>query len=597
MEVNIWIFQHGGSQPVAIPIRKPTCSGEGHQDNAIKFTVPEDFTKLGAKIPGFKGCNADSKPMCTLQVYAHSVESRTYSLAFPIIIPGHEASLSTASAASIQVSSKDPWLDLANLQELCLSTTDPSADIASASPRWARLVSDVYNHAYQNSDFSPYSGQQHEAISRNLQASAINKMVTGNRGELGRSILPSATYSRLKKLQSLEDSIYKNYESIANKVIKRIGNSMKTTGKLVAGSTTQPLANCFRCEEVGSTNTNRQETNTYIPSFQLPDSLVATARGMVSSKYSSLITPSGKVQIYVAALTDLLPFFFSSYSYGIIYQEAVLKTNIQAKPDATDFIKVDADGKLDKGVYASTMAKKEFASSLGCPSKCLWGSQGFRPIINGATATSVTEECSKCTQLFLDYHRATPPRVTTLGRAIVTGGLPAGFGKDQIADYPDTDGSPRVGRPPTVGQSPVLPTNSTWDLGPAAPTPPPTAVPAPTPKPPAPTPAPPSGSTRRRRRRSRNGDQKPSRRRRGSRRRRRRSNAEPPPSRRRRGSRQRRRRSNAVQSNADVNPFSDHLLLADPSDLINRVLDEQTDDMISKVLGDIKPLPMADDCK
>ncbi len=35
------------------------------------------------------------------------------------------------------------------------------------------------------SDYSPYSGQQPEWISRNLQAAAVLSMVTGNRGELG----------------------------------------------------------------------------------------------------------------------------------------------------------------------------------------------------------------------------------------------------------------------------------------------------------------------------------------------------------------------------------------------------------------------------
>jgi hypothetical protein len=42
------------------------------------------------------------------------------------------------------------------------------------------MFSDVYNHAYMNFDFSPYQGQQQEAISQNLQAAAVNKMVTGN---------------------------------------------------------------------------------------------------------------------------------------------------------------------------------------------------------------------------------------------------------------------------------------------------------------------------------------------------------------------------------------------------------------------------------
>merc|ERR1712187_754002 len=117
------------------------------------------------------------------------------------------------------------------------------------------------NHAYMNSDFSPYQGQQHESVSQNLQASAINKMVTGNRGELGKSAIPDAMKNKLKQLQNLEDKTYKRYESLSNKIIKRIGEQqMKETGTVVASGTSQQLANCFRCTAVGSTNPNCQQT-------------------------------------------------------------------------------------------------------------------------------------------------------------------------------------------------------------------------------------------------------------------------------------------------------------------------------------------------
>merc|ERR1711979_107175 len=141
----------------------------------------------------------------------------------------HDASRTTPSTAQILPAANDPGMDLSGLRDLCLPSSDASVDIPSAQPRWAKLVSDVYNHAYQNSDFSPYSGQQHERISKNLQASAINKMITGNRGELGKNVLPNEMKDQIKKLQKLEDKIYKTYESLANKIIKKLGNSMKQT--------------------------------------------------------------------------------------------------------------------------------------------------------------------------------------------------------------------------------------------------------------------------------------------------------------------------------------------------------------------------------
>merc|ERR1719265_1310958 len=132
----------------------------------------------------------------------------------------------TSDSAGIQDASEDPWLELGSLRDICLPATDPSATISTATPRWARLVSDVFNHAYQNSDYSPYSGQQHESISKNLQASAINKMETGNRGELGKSILSNDARRKLRYLRTLENRLYRNYESMANKIIKQYGSQM-----------------------------------------------------------------------------------------------------------------------------------------------------------------------------------------------------------------------------------------------------------------------------------------------------------------------------------------------------------------------------------
>merc|ERR1711972_676859 len=272
--------------------------------------IPLDFKDLGGKVPGFTGCNQNMKRPCVLQVYSHSVESRTYAIGIPIVITGHDASKTTTNWNAVQAVSNDPGMDLSGLRTLCLPSSDASADILSAVPRYAKLFSDVYNHAYMNSDFSPYQGQQHESISQNLQASAINKMVTGNRGELGKSAIPDAMKNKLKQLQNLEDKTYKRYESLSNKIIKRIGEQqMKETGTVVASGTSQQLANCFRCTAVGSTNPKRQQTNTYIPSFELPANLVADAEKLIPTKYRQMLekndqTGKALVLIYKTAMDE-----------------------------------------------------------------------------------------------------------------------------------------------------------------------------------------------------------------------------------------------------------------------------------------------------
>merc|ERR1719401_139091 len=177
LEVNIWIMNKG-SQKYVVPVLKPTCSGEGYQDNVFDFKVPEDFPS--------DLCGAVGE--CVLQIYAHSVESRMYSSGTPIIVNGGTGNWN-ALKAKVQKAKQDVKFNLASLRPLCLSRSDPSSHIAKSELFEARLSSDVYNHAYQNSDFSPYAGQQPHDISQNLQASCILKMTANNFGELGKTYM------------------------------------------------------------------------------------------------------------------------------------------------------------------------------------------------------------------------------------------------------------------------------------------------------------------------------------------------------------------------------------------------------------------------
>jgi hypothetical protein len=456
LEVNIWIINKDSrEEPVVVPIRKPTCSGEGHQDNVLSFTIPVDFAQLGGKIPGFTGCKAGSESHCILQGYAHSVESRTYAFGIPIYVSGHNNGATTTSTAQIAQMSNDPGINLQPLRDLCLSSDDASANIQNALPRKARMFSDVYNHAYQNSDFSPYHGQQPESISKNLQASAVNKMIVGNRGELGKARLPNDMKNKLNQLQKLENKVYKAYETLANKIIKRLGNQMKNTGTVTGVTGTQQLANCFRCAEVGSTNPNRQQTNTYIPSFTLTQALISEAKKLVPNKYANLLDePTGKVQIYVSAMNSLMTEFDKAKPYGITYQLGMLKNGqpnvLNTMEDTTQFKKRQANGNKDNGKYASTKAFEAFAATKNCARTCLYSQTGERPLIQGAQKTSIIGTCIGCAALFENHATAqvtipVTPISNTIGNA-ATGTLPP-LGEPTIPDYTDQDGSPRVGRP------------------------------------------------------------------------------------------------------------------------------------------------------
>ena len=355
-EINIWIKSSLGDN-IVVPIKKPSCCGEGYQDNMISFTIPTDFKELVTKIPGFTGCNIVGD--CTLQIYAHSVEPRTYAIGSPILVPDSRVEIGTFIPAlnnsAILHSTIDPQLNIDYLNhEVCLSTINNSSNILSAVPRFARLVSDQFNHAYQNSNYSPYSGQQHESISKNLQAATILRMTAANGGELGKSIINKENKKFIERLINNVNNVVEKYENTANRIFNKIKNDYKTEDKLGE----QQLANCFRCSDTGSVNTNRIEQRTYIPSFEIPNQNLANQlRNDLNNDVINLIPyNSNSVQIYMGALKELSNQFQEAKLRGIIYQPAMIKKTITTMQDATNFLKVDFYGKKDKGVYASNIA-------------------------------------------------------------------------------------------------------------------------------------------------------------------------------------------------------------------------------------------------
>ena len=350
-EINIWIKNAAGSD-VVIPIKKPSCCGEGYQDQVIDFTIPSDFIQLSSKVQGFTGCNKIGD--CTLQIYGHSVEPRTYAIGTPLIISNIVMANGTITP-QIAPSTIDPQLNLNVLpRDVCLPTTDATSNVISNVPKFARLVSDQFNHAYQNSDFSPYSGQQHEFISRNLQSATILRMTAANGGELGQSILSSENKKFISTLIINVNKVVAKYETVANDIFNTIKDEYATSAKIA----NQQLANCFRCVDTGSVNTQRIEQATYIPSFEIKDVNRANEiRNNLDTDVKNLIPVNSKnVQIYTAALTEMANDFANAATKGFVYQPAMLKNQITTMDDITNFLKVDAKGEQDNGVYASRVA-------------------------------------------------------------------------------------------------------------------------------------------------------------------------------------------------------------------------------------------------
>jgi len=263
LEVNVWMVNN----KYVVPVRKPTCSGEGYQDNAFSFTIPSDFNNLKTKVPGFTGCS--QRGQCTLQIYAHSVESRTYAIGVPLIVTGFTSGGAVATDESqIQPACTDVGTDMSSLRLICRPSNDPNANIPASVPHFARLVSDVYNHAYQNKDYSPYSGQQCSEISKNLQASAVLKMLPANRGELGQRALLTDNKAGFRFARSLDrkaKKLYRQYESMANSIIKLLDWSEKTNGTI---QTTASHSYTFTEHGTGHCNRGGRGTSNNVESLE-----------------------------------------------------------------------------------------------------------------------------------------------------------------------------------------------------------------------------------------------------------------------------------------------------------------------------------------
>jgi len=243
MEMNVWIMQNR----YVVPVMKPCCSGEGYQDNVLSFRLPADFNNLGTRVPGFAGCKAVGD--CVLQMYAHSVESRTYAHGVPLIVNGNVPAATAQNENQILPACTDVGMDISALRDLCLPNNLDERHHTNAIPYFARLSSDQWNHAYMNSDYSPYHGQQCQLISKNMQASTIASMLPGNRGELGvRALIfdNRAGFNFQRSLNRKQKKLVKQYENIADSLIDLVGDNMKNQDFNIGPARSLAL----RCTEV-----------------------------------------------------------------------------------------------------------------------------------------------------------------------------------------------------------------------------------------------------------------------------------------------------------------------------------------------------------
>lgn len=128
-----------------------------------------------------------------------------------------------------------------------------------------------------------------------------------------------------------------------------------------------------------STVTRRLKTNTYVPSFQIPQASIQAAKDLITNKkYKHVINDKGQLQIYTTVLQDMEEKYIELGKLGLGYQPAVAKTTTATMASKTDFKKRNARGRTDGGNYAAEQAKADKpAETIFTMGKLIMGTQGL----------------------------------------------------------------------------------------------------------------------------------------------------------------------------------------------------------------------------
>jgi hypothetical protein len=152
---------HQGLVKINFNSRAPQFKiGGGYQNQQFTFQIPADMP----------GCTA--KGDCVLQMYAHSVEPRTYAICTDIIFSG----------APTAVKAK----------------RDVNGNVASAKSQTPILYQDSFDTSHVDSTHSGYRGQQGEFIRDELKASIQLQSFVGNAG-----LVPLGDIDKAKKCERL----------------------------------------------------------------------------------------------------------------------------------------------------------------------------------------------------------------------------------------------------------------------------------------------------------------------------------------------------------------------------------------------------------
>jgi hypothetical protein len=227
-EVNIWT---DGLTQVA-PIRRPFTCGGGFQNQRFAFTVPADF-------PAGK-CETAAEN-CVVQLYAHSVEPRTYAMCVDFTLqPGAAPPPSNRTLTKRQAINAAKDIPVTNFQP-------------------AVHFNDAFDTAHVDSQYSGYRGQQPAFIRDELKAAIQLQSFTGNGGLVPLGDIDKQANAQMRK--QVQKAV-KAAEKVAIQANKAAQAKLNADARAAGTPRT-----CFEGDQynvVNNANCARQFTNTYV---------------------------------------------------------------------------------------------------------------------------------------------------------------------------------------------------------------------------------------------------------------------------------------------------------------------------------------------
>lgn len=257
-EVNVFINNY----KEVVPFMRPSPCGGGYAQNDISFVIP----------PNFPGCRSEADK-CVMQIYAHSVEPRTYAMCIDFSLTGGAAIPPANAPANPPSVSAPPAYNpngSAPVTPVPATTVGQVPEgyavlgrvykragaqgklVANPVPQSAIHYSDSYDTAHVDSTRSGYRGQQLQYLDPEVKAAIDLYSYIPNGG-----LLPTGEFDK-----AAIDSIKGQVANAITQKENAARSDNRREQRALAGGT------CFQGDVYGAVQTgnncNRQYTTTYV---------------------------------------------------------------------------------------------------------------------------------------------------------------------------------------------------------------------------------------------------------------------------------------------------------------------------------------------